>query len=188
MARTLHEAVQPTQLIDVVLDLRVGKMPFLRIPGSQFLPERLDGMRAVWAVGLDENDNPPVRSELILVGSLDGLVGTRYSEEHAGLDDFSFPSDPGDMTAALIDLLDLGIERDDYAYEMQWDADPALGDAARAAHEITERASMPGPSGRSWVERNAPAQRVVATITDIWTPRDTQRTVLARPVLIESTS
>lgn len=188
VARTLYEAVGITQLIDVVLDLRVGKMPFLRIPGSQYLPERLNGVRAVWAVGLADNDNPRVRSELILVGSLDGLVGTRYSEEQAGLGDFSFPSDPGDMTAALNDLLDLGIEHDDYAYEMQWDADPGLGDAARAAHEITKRASVPGPSGRSWVERCAPAQRVVATVTDIWTPHETQRTVLARPVVIESTS
>jgi hypothetical protein len=136
---------------------------------------------------MHENEHPRVHTELILVGSLDGLVGAEVTTERARVSDFGFPSDPGYLTPALIETLDLDIERDDYLYELQWPTDPDDGEAARAASAFTARASVPGPSGSTWVRQRLPLQRVVASVTDIWTSNDQRRTVLARPALIQPT-
>lgn len=189
IARSLHDAAAVTQLLDVVIDLEVGGMKFLRVPGTSYSEDGTkENVRAFWAFGI-ETCTQFSDTRLVLVGSLDNLTGKRYTQDDAAYDSYSFPSDPSFMIEILNAELELDVELEDYSYETEWEpTDSINGSAARNAREITERARNGAPGGRTtWVQQVLPQQRVIAIVSDIEVLNDDSRTILARPVCISAT-
>lgn len=185
IATTLYDAVENTQIIDTVIDLRVGRMRFLQIPGSAHSEGGAKkNVLAFWATGLHQNSDPMFETHIVLVGSLDGLTSSTYSSEDSSYDGFNFPSDPGFMIEILNEELKL-VDLEDYEYATEWTRDSPDGLAAQTAHDITNRAST--GSGKSWVRATLPQQRVVAIVNDVYFQGTRSRVVLARPVLISPT-
>lgn len=190
VARTLQDAVQISQVIDVTMDLLVGRMRFMRIPASQYSPGGTkSNVEAFWGFAVEDLAHPACQTNLILVGSLDGLVGTNFTAATAAIDDFNFPSDPDCMIEILNHELDLGVDLEDYQYETDWTpADSTNGQAAASALAMTERAGGVGyGKATTWARQLLPAQRVVAIISDIHVASESYRTILARPVCIAAT-
>lgn len=193
IAKSLHEAVEITQLMNISIDLDVGRMRFLRVPGTQYSSTGVkNNVEAFWAYGIEpspEYMRSVAETRLILVGSLDGLTSTAWSAEASMYNEFSFPSDPSFMIELLNGELELEVDLEDYEHETEWTPDDSTnGHAAQTAMDMTHRAYGQGPGKRgSWALRSLPRQRVVAVVSDIHVDTDESRTVLARPVCISAT-
>lgn len=176
--------------MDVVIHLEVGRMRFLRVPGTGHSSGGTKrNVQTFWAFGIETATEHWAESRLVLVGSLDGLTSMRYPADDAASSSFNFPSDPSFMIELLAGELELDVDLEDYEYETDWcPEDSTNGMAAVTALGITERAREGySVGGRGWVDQSRPKQRVVAIVSDIHVGVDATRTILARPVLIGST-
>lgn len=188
IAHALYDAVMITQIIDTVIDLQTGYMRFMSVPGSNFNEEGpLENVTAFWATAAHQNECPEMNTQLVLVGSLDGLKGRSYPDEDVRYGGFSYPSDPGFMIEILKQELQLPVDLEDYEYETGWLPDSSQGQAAETAYDISQRGARAPYAFPGWVREELPAQRVVAVVNDIFNRNDHSRVVLARPVIITST-
>ena len=187
VARTLYDAVMQTQIIDVHIDeLQVGRMQFLRVPGTEYSPGGVKKrVTALWAYGRQENSDPDFVSHLVLVGSLDGETSADFGKESSKYGDFDFPSDPGFLTAILDEVLQLEVDYEDLEYSTGL-GQPREGEQAAEALKITERGRGHGRRD-TWVRNRFPLQRIVAIVHDIESIGEKGKIVLARPVIIDST-
>lgn len=187
VAKSVYDAVEVTQVLDVrVEELEVGRMRFHRVPGTEFSSGGLKrNVEAFWSFSTEINESPQFLSHLILVGSVDGETGSDHDADSSKYDKYDYPSTPGFITNILDQALQLEVDYEDLEYSSGQYA-PMKGDQAFEAFEITERGRARG-SRRSWVRNSFPSQRVIAIVNDVKMLSETEKVVLARPVIIEST-
>lgn len=192
--KDLWDVVSSGQVLDVVVDIECGVMPFLYWAGRG--EGRKESLRCFWGTTVPfchPHDLAATR-ELILLGSLDNMQSAAWREgpDAALKIGHGYPSDPSSLCRLL--SAELEIDRDPEVQSAVKEMDEwisgAPGEAAQFARDQTERAREvklkdPGYAG-SWVRENRQNQRVVAVVSDVSEAGARESVVLARPVLITS--